>query len=301
VISRVVLPDERASARSIALAQAEGLDLDPAARQKVANVVEVLARPATTLILRGVHDSTGQFLELIALRTTADVAELRDVAFELDAWTSPTREHVVVARVGTRCADGTQLGLVAAPYPGEQVSGDGVWIDRRDTHLRVAVIDGLGHGAAAHAATAVALQALDSTRSRPLSATITALHEALRPTRGAAIGLGELDRSTRAFEWIGVGNIAGVVCDRAGVPRGLVSHNGTLGQQMTRSQPIVYEWGAGRSGVFHTDGIASSFQLTRYPGLEQHDAALLAAVLFRDQRRGHDDATVLVLREVADG
>ena len=48
--------------------------------------------------------------------------------------------------------------------------------------------------------------------------------------------------------------------------------------------------------MMHSDGLQSHWRLDRYPGLAQRDAALIAAVLYRDFTRGRDDVSVVVQR-----
>jgi hypothetical protein len=47
----------------------------------------------------------------------------------------------------------------------------------------------------------------------------------------------------------------------------------------------------------HSDGIATQWDLGRYPGLLARDPSLIAGVLYRDFLRGRDDATVVVLKD----
>jgi hypothetical protein len=74
----------------------------------------------------------------------------------------------------------------------------------------------------------------------------------------------------------------------------MVSHNGTVGHQMRRVQEFVYPWPAEALVILHSDGLATQWRLL--PGLAARDPALIAAILYRDFRRGRDDVTVLVAR-----
>jgi hypothetical protein len=47
----------------------------------------------------------------------------------------------------------------------------------------------------------------------------------------------------------------------------------------------------------HSDGLNTHWDIDRYPGLFQRHPSLVASVLFRDFRRGRDDATVVVARQ----
>jgi hypothetical protein len=47
----------------------------------------------------------------------------------------------------------------------------------------------------------------------------------------------------------------------------------------------------------HSDGLGSRWDLADYPGLSERASTLIAAVLYRDFRRGNDDVTVVAVRE----
>ena len=59
-----------------------------------------------------------------------------------------------------------------------------------------------------------------------------------------------------------------------------------------------YPWTADALLIEHSDGLATSWDLSRYPGLRMRDPAVIAAVLYRDHRRIRDDVTVLVARQM---
>jgi len=45
----------------------------------------------------------------------------------------------------------------------------------------------------------------------------------------------------------------------------------------------------------HSDGLQSRWELGRYAGLLAHHPAVVAAVLYRDFKRGRDDISVVAL------
>jgi hypothetical protein len=94
-------------------------------------------------------------------------------------------------------------------------------------------------------------------------------------------------------DYAGVGNIAGAVITREG-SRGMVSHNGTLGLQLLRTQQFEYEWPLGSHVVMHSDGLSTRWSLSAYPGLYLRHSAVVAAVLYRDFVRPRDDVTLIV-------
>jgi hypothetical protein len=50
--------------------------------------------------------------------------------------------------------------------------------------------------------------------------------------------------------------------------------------------------------VLHSDGLSTGTSLEAHAGLALHDPSLIAGVLYRDFKRGNDDATVVVARSV---
>jgi hypothetical protein len=96
-------------------------------------------------------------------------------------------------------------------------------------------------------------------------------------------------------EFGGVGNIAGIIIADEGVRR-VVSQNGIVGHEMRKVLTFSYPWTESSVLILQSDGISTSWNPAHYPGLMQHDPALIAAVLYRDHARGTDDATVVVAK-----
>jgi hypothetical protein len=78
--------------------------------------------------------------------------------------------------------------------------------------------------------------------------------------------------------------------------RHLVSHNGILGHGSPRIHELSYPFPGGALLIMHSDGLATHWNLDRYPGLESRHPGVIAGVLYRDHLRGRDDATVVVVR-----
>jgi len=189
-------------------------------------------------------------------------------------------------------------GAVCLPKPGEEAHGDG-WAA---VHLPgigqiLMVADGLGHGPSAAEASAQAVRIFMKQTFEPPAAIIQAIHSGLRSTRGAAVAVARVDVARGAIVFAGLGNIVGVLISGS-APRRMVSQNGTAGHATQRIKEFEYPLAAREPGlvILHSDGIGSGWALDRYPGLTTAHPALIAAVLYRDFNRGHDDATVLVAR-----
>lgn len=184
---------------------------------------------------------------------------------------------------------------VCVPKRGEDVSGDAwTWSSANDV-TTVSVIDGLGHGPVAATAAMAAVRVADEHGDLPLDRLMQAMHEAMRATRGAAVGIARIQGSRTDFA--GVGNIAGAVIDDDAVWR-VVSMPGIVGAEMRKVQTFSYPWTPSSVLLLHSDGISSSWNPKTYPGLLQRDPALIAAVFYRDHCRGTDDATVVVAKVV---
>ena len=77
----------------------------------------------------------------------------------------------------------------------------------------------------------------------------------------------------------------------------MISQNGTAGLQIRTVKPMKISWDAYSLLVLHSDGIASRWDLSQYPGLMQHHPAIVAGVGYRDFARGSDDLTIVVVRK----
>ncbi len=159
-----------------------------------------------------------------------------------------------------------------------------------------AVADGLGHGVIASEAAGAIIEAV---RSAPANRTpvdlVEAAHQAAKPTRGAALGVAVMDGAQGLLRFSGIGNIAALVINGT-ERRHLVSHNGIIGHEYRKLSEFSHPWHAQSVLLLHSDGIATQWDLDRYPGLLSRDPSLIAGILYRDFTRGRDDATVVVVK-----
>ena len=179
--------------------------------------------------------------------------------------------------------------------PGETVSGDAWFYNSSDRRTVCAISDGLGHGPLAAQASSCAIESLRTYGTSPLVEQIDRAHGALRPTRGAALGVAEILHDQGIVKFAGIGNIMAVVIQN-GTTRNMVSHNGILGHHIARVTEFQYPWSESAILIMCSDGISTHWDLKSYDGLMSRDASLIAAVLYRDFTRGRDDATVLVFK-----
>jgi hypothetical protein len=198
-----------------------------------------------------------------------------------------------------------EIGIAGAIADGERVSGDDhVAVACRDGML-VAAIDGLGHGVAAGVAAGRAAAVLSSHPDDPLPRLIERCHEALAGTRGAALTVARIDARGRRLEWLGIGNVAGLVVHAdpaagAGAVHGPDSAEfalllaGVVGDQLPPLRPVTLPLIDGDTVMLATDGVDPDIGgELRVPGAL---GPLADGLLQRHRRSSADDALVLLAR-----
>ena len=185
-------------------------------------------------------------------------------------------------------------GAACRPKEGQSVSGDTYVVEPYgESRLMVAVIDGLGGGEAAALAANRAAAVVRANIGQELSAIITLGHTALHGTRGAVIGLLDLDLQTRAASYVGVGNIGAQVYSRD--PIKPISKNGILGYRMPQLLKLSYTYNFGDTFVLYSDGISSRFNLDGAVDPSQEPQKLADSIM-KLHGKSNDDATVVVVR-----
>lgn len=223
---------------------------------------------------------------------------IRRCAAEFDIYSVPGLGTALVARFwsGSPSPSRLEVSAVCLPKQGEQICGDCWAVQPMGGRTRLLVADGLGHGPLAAEASQSAVDYFRREPGRILSDVIQTAHVGLRPTRGAAVAVVEVDSDRRELRFVGIGNISGAAFSGSGSSR-LISHNGTVGHQMPRVQEFVYPWPGDAVLVMASDGLATRWRLDGYPGLVRRHPSLIAGILYRDFCRGTDDVTVVVSRE----
>jgi anti-sigma regulatory factor (Ser/Thr protein kinase) len=219
-----------------------------------------------------------------------------------DIYSQLAKGTIVLARVGNTtteepAAPYTQWGVICLPMRGEVECGDTWSIADEDSAASLLIVDGLGHGPLAATAATEAVRVHAERPFEDPQEIMLALHRRLKGTRGAAAACAIVKAQASMIRYAGVGNIAGRIV-AAEFQKGLMSHNGTLGLVLLRSQGLDYEWPSYAVLVMHSDGLSSRWSLADYPGLIQSHPAVIAAVLLRDFSRGRDDATIAVARRL---
>jgi anti-sigma regulatory factor (Ser/Thr protein kinase) len=248
----------------------------------------------------GIPDLDASLIDGVSTTGTSGtgLGALSRLADEFDAYTQLGQGSAFFMRIWRDVPApepcGVEIGALWTPMAGEEECGDG-WGVRCDSRgASLLAVDGLGHGPEAARAAAAAIRVLDARKGGQAGELMHAAHDALRPTRGAALATARIDFDASELRFAGVGNIGGCVID--GSRRALVSHNGIVGHNMRKVQEFALPFPKGALCIMHSDGIQTQWDLDKYPGLAGRSPALVAAILMRDFIRRRDDAMVLVVR-----
>lgn len=299
------------------LAAAYGLDATQAGRVAIAatELATNLYRHGNggELLLQPIRVGNDEIIELLAIdrgRGMGDVERclgdgystggtagtglgaVRRLSIEFDIYSVPGEGTIVMSRIGPGKAP--RSGTVSIALQGETECGDAWTVAEDNDSVTLMVIDGLGHGSFAAVAAECALRSFAAAPCEPPRAVLEHAHRALSATRGAAAAVARVANNGHV-SYSGVGNIAGQLVG-AEKAQGLVSHNGTLGLTMARLQQFEFESTRNSLLVMHTDGISGRWDLGKNALLRNCHPAIIAAALYRDHARSHDDATVAVLR-----
>ncbi|MFB7509528.1 SpoIIE family protein phosphatase, partial [Streptomyces broussonetiae] len=165
------------------------------------------------------------------------------ISSDFDLYSTP-RGTVAVARVdqepGTSRGPRKQTpraGGINVPLGRAEYSGDAWSCARSGTRLTLMLADGLGHGAQAAQASSAAVDELYRSAHLPPEEILRHMHPALRPTRGAAVAVAQVDTDSGELAFAGVGNI-GARLHVGDSWDHLISHPGIVGAQFPATVPV---------------------------------------------------------------
>ena len=328
MITNVIDPSHVGEARRIAgeFARKAGGDAEQVGRvalvatEMATNIVKHVGGAGGMIVVDSFSDAQGIGVELLAIdkgRGMSDVgASLADghstagsAGTGLGAIARQADVFAVYSRAGLGTAisarfifaaappapTGIDLGVLRDTYPGERVSGDNWAFKASARGNTLLVVDGSGHGPLAAQAAETATKIFDDHADEDCVSLVERIHRGLAPTRGAALAIAQIDKAQKCVRFVGVGNIAGLLM--TGIEtRQMVSHNGTAGHVAPRIREFTYPFDGRPSVIMHSDGLSNRWRIADYPGLAACHPSLIAAILFRDFRRGRDDATIAVMR-----
>jgi hypothetical protein len=229
-----------------------------------------------------ISDSSAMYIGPLPARTQPNLAEM-DSTHTVAGWRWLPRGAI------------SRVTLVSRPHPRERECGDMALVVRADNKLRLVVADGLGHGPAAREAALRAVDALRKDLHMDVSDAVFSAHYQVALTRGATLGVADIDLQSRIVRGTTVGNVRVVVFYGAGrtwSPCGsdaVLGHGrGNQGRLDVRVEQHPLPEGA--VVCLFSDGLASQLRLP----WQRTDLDDLAAQLFLSFAVPNDDATLLV-------
>lgn len=189
------------------------------------------------------------------------------------------------------------IGVASFASGGQGESGDlHVSVCNSDYAL-IAAVDGIGHGKSAAAAAHAAASILESSAGVPLVSLIQQCHEVLRSTRGVVLSVAFVDFHLGVLDWIGVGNVQGILLRAPHSPHGsnktLLLRPGVIGAQFSPLHSATLPISPGDTLAFATDGVRSEFA----DDLFSHEVPQRSADrILAKHCKGTDDALILVAR-----
>lgn len=166
----------------------------------------------------------------------------------------------------------------------------------------IALLDGLGHGPEAAAASSAALPALHNHAADPLPLLVQRCHHALRGTRGVVMSLVAFRTHDSSMTWMGIGNVDGVLFRRKTTPEcadeAIEARGGVVGHQLPPLSAKTLRVSPGDTVIMATDGIQSGFRVS---WTVEHPAPEIAECILARFAKGTDDAHVVVARYVGGG
>jgi negative regulator of sigma-B (phosphoserine phosphatase) len=183
------------------------------------------------------------------------------------------------------------VGIASRSIDATDVCGDRAgWWSQNGLDI-VAIADGLGHGQAAATAAAAAIGIVAAWPGADLLDLFRNMNKALRPTRGAAVGVAIVDWVAGQITYAAVGNTrAALFGDHTTY---LTGYAGIVGVGYRRLNTVIVPFSPGDVLALWTDGLNEQIELTfadrSAPKLDETASRLLDRFA-----RGTDDRCVVV-------
>lgn len=174
------------------------------------------------------------------------------------------------------------------------VNGDAHLVKEWEGQTLLAVMDGLGHGEEASAASKRAREYVAENFADDVDQIVEDLHVHLHGTRGAVVGLLKIDGAKRRITYCGIGNTEVRIDGEP--PMNPCSLDGVLGMSLRKAAKFEYRYGLLRAVVLHSDGISGRFDLSNYSSIRKNPQEAAEQIL-AEWGNKHDDATIIIAVE----
>lgn len=185
-------------------------------------------------------------------------------------------------------------GAASRCHPTEVLNGDAYLINQVDINTTiVSVIDGLGHGKEANHASEKAKEQIIVKADLPLDNLMKHVHNSIRGTRGATIGIAIINTEKKKLFFSGIGNIETFLITKEG-KKTLLSFGGIMGHNMRTPRVFEYDFLPGDTLCMYSDGITTRW---RHEDINWNDSPQKNAEhIINNFSRQNDDATILIIR-----
>jgi phosphoserine phosphatase RsbX len=186
-------------------------------------------------------------------------------------------------------------GTAGAALAGQASSGDLAVVAPFPGGALVALVDGLGHGKDAAAASLAAERVLLEAPYEPVTELMQRCHAALRGTRGAVISMASFDGNEGTMTWLGVGNVEGLLvrAQAGSAVEAVAQRGGTVGYSLPPLYPRTIVVYPGDTLVMASDGIRHGFKSEVIPARTPQQ---IADEVLAHWSKSSDDACVVVAR-----
>jgi anti-sigma regulatory factor (Ser/Thr protein kinase) len=229
---------------------------------------------------------------------------IKRLSDDFDIYSLPSWGTILLSRVyskkpvANKKKDFLSIHAVMLAKPGEIECGDGWAMLKKRFQYKLLALDGLGHGV--HAASAVKLAIKEFAEHDNLSPaeSIEEMHARIKGTRGAVGMVFHMDNIGNSISFTGLGNISARLIG-GGKSKSCISYNGIIGYTIPSRNSLksnVIPW-QDEIMVIHSDGLKTRWELTHLPKIQDHDASIIAAAIYKDFTRDNDDLLVIVLKK----
>ena len=178
--------------------------------------------------------------------------------------------------------------------PGEMVCGDGHAIRETPEETHIFFGDGLGHGLYAQEAVQTAIRSFYQSPPGQPADMLRYIHNDVKKTRGLVATVARLQHKEKKWQGCGIGNIHSRLFEGLSF-KSFMSYNGIIGLNLPNTlNNHQAEAVNNQFLMMASDGLGTRWDLNKYPAIFKYSPPVVAAALYKDFCRGHDDASVLV-------